>query len=83
VLCLNSLVVFSNTEAVVARIDETVKEYGRQFDTLMVMLKEQVTVDFDVLYAIYVNIVSDNLESLPCRASVSYIRACVDALRVC
>jgi hypothetical protein len=66
VLCLNSLVVFSNTEAVVARIDETVKEYGRQFDTLMVMLKEQVTVDFDVLYAIYVNIVSDNLESLPC-----------------
>lgn len=29
-------------EAVVARIDETVKEYGRQFDTLMGMLKEQV-----------------------------------------
>jgi phytoene/squalene synthetase len=39
-----------STEAVVARIDETVKEYGRQFDTLMVMLKEQVRASFNVLY---------------------------------
>lgn len=29
-------------EVIVARIDEAVKEYSRQFDTLMTMLKEQV-----------------------------------------
>jgi hypothetical protein len=39
---------------VVARIDETVKEYSRQFDTLMFMLKEQVS---DVLFATLILII--------------------------
>jgi hypothetical protein len=42
IVTADGLFAFLTAEAVVARIDETVKEYSRQFDALMFMLKEQV-----------------------------------------